>query len=84
MKNFEKLFLSIFVCVFGFVGAGLLTGGFILLFNNINYKNAYDKISAEITDIEISRRSDGDLRHDVYIKYTYKEKTYNNVRKKQL
>ncbi len=80
MKNFEKLFLSIFVCVFGFVGAGLLTGGFILLFNNINYKNAYDKISAEITDIEISRRSDGDLRHDVYIKYTYKEKTYNNVR----
>lgn len=80
MKNLEKMVLNIITGIFGVIGIGLLAVGIILFINSARYKNTFEKIDAEITNIEVSRKSDGELRHSVYIKYTYKDKLYDNVR----
>lgn len=76
MKN--KGLMKIWL-IFAIIGACMLVGGGVYLFFQIRFNSTAVSIQAEITDIESYRDNDGDIRHSVYVTYTYMDEIYQNI-----
>lgn len=72
-------FLFIFFGIFGLVGIGLLIGGISWMKSGLDFKQNAVEVTAEISDIESYRDSDGDTHHNVFINYEFDGETYTDM-----
>lgn len=69
MKKGKIIYLPLII--FSIVGIGLLVGGIFYYMNYNNFKSKAEEVTGEISRIESYYDSDHDLRHQVYVSYTY-------------
>lgn len=79
MKNKGNLFIIIFSGVFLFVGIIFLATGIITFFLNRSFAENAEEIPAMISEISSYRGSDHEVKHRVYVTYTYAGRTYGNI-----
>ena len=70
-------FLALFGGIFALVGVGLLVGGVIWFTSTKKFVSNAEVIPATITEIEMYRDSDGDMRHTVFVSYVYNGRNYD-------
>ena len=80
MKKKKSLYVILFPVIFIIVGLCFLAGGIIVMTLNQHFREKAVEITAEITDIQTYRDSDGDREHEVYVRYSYGDRTYEGVR----
>lgn len=71
---------NLLIGIFLFVGVILLASGIAVSISNSNFKKTAEEITAQISDIETYRDSDGELQSRVYVDYTYGGNRYTKIR----
>lgn len=74
----NRIVYVVFV-IFLLVGIGLLTGAFFYGRYYVSFKAEAEEVTGEITRIEDYYDSDHELRHHVYVSYTYDGEDYDDV-----
>lgn len=74
----NRIVYVVFV-IFLIVGIGLLAGAFLFSRYFASFKARAEKVTGEITRIEEYYDSDHELRHHVYVSYTYDGVDYDDV-----
>lgn len=76
MKNYIT---NIVLGVFLLAGIGMIVGSIYMLKNFAEFKETAEEVSARIVKIESYYDSDDDLRHRVYVTYTYDDVVYDDI-----
>jgi hypothetical protein len=71
-------YIVIVFVIFLFVGIGEIVGGILFNVANQKFRATAQTTQGVITQINTYHDSDGDMRHEVYVKYTVNGVTYNN------
>lgn len=71
---------TLLFALFAIIGTGLIVGSILFFLSGMRFRQSAVSITGEIEDIVTSRDSDGDIDHEVYVRYTFDGVDYDMVR----